>query len=279
MSDKNLELAIKILNQDINVCADLFDKNNFRLINIIANRYIENCLIFNEYQLCLPGVFIKDMVNDYIGIINNPDKSKKINSAKVVGEGLLSKIQEFFKDLNEESLWNEFHKYNLSINEFLRGDIDAHYLKNPQFSSQSFEFLLNYIESHSNYLYMINNKFLEGILDIMVRVIRNHYFNLKELMIYIYIKSLGYLYQYFYYENFSSKQLNKEKLKEDLSVYLEYINSFKEKKEIDFTDFNKNLWNIVKKWREMYIFYKGLQIKRDVLIPLGLKQTNINEQK
>ncbi len=279
MSDKNLELAIKILNQDINVCADLFDKNNFRLINIIANRYIENCLIFNEYQLCLPGVFIKDMVNDYIGIINNPDKSKKINSAKVVAEGLLSKIQEFFKDLNEESLWNEFHKYNLSINEFLRGDIDAHYLKNPQFSSQSFEFLLNYIESHSNYLYMINNKFLEGILDIMVRVIRNHYFNLKELMIYIYIKSLGYLYQYFYYENFSSKQLNKEKLKEDLSVYLEYINSFKEKKEIDFTDFNKNLWNIVKKWREMYIFYKGLQIKRDVLIPLGLKQTNINEQK
>lgn len=126
---------------------------------------------------------------------------------------------------------------------------------------------------------MVNNKFLEGILDIMIRVIRNHYFNLKELMIYVYIKFLSFLYQYFYYENFSSKQLNKEKLKEDLSIYLKYINSLNEKEKIDFNDFNKNLWEIVKKWREMYIFYKGLQIKGDVFIPLELKGTKINVQK
>ncbi len=279
MSDKNLDLAIKILQQDINVCVDLFDKNNFQLINIIANRYLENCLIFNEYQLCLPGVFIKDMVNDYFGVINNPDKSTRINSAKVVGEKLLSRIQDFFKDLNEEILWNDFYKYNLSINEFLRDDKDTHYLKNPQFSSKSFIFLLDYIENHENYLYIINNKFLEGILSIMVRVIRNHYFNLHELMIYIYIKHLGYLYQYCYYENFRNKQLYMEELKKDLSNYLKYINSLKEKKDIDITDFNKKLWNIVKKWREMYIFYKGLPIERDVLIPVGLKQTKINKEK
>lgn len=276
MSNKNLNLATIILQQDINVCVDLFEKNNFRLINIIANRYLENCLVFNEYQLCLPGIFIKEIVNDYFGIISNPEKRKTLNSAKVIGESLLLNIQKTFKDLNEENLWNEFKKYNLNINEFLR---DGHYLKNPQFTSQSFKFLLNYIENHKNYLYMNNNKFLEGILDIMVRVIRNHYFNLKELMIYVYIKFLGFLYQYFYYENFSSKQLNKEKLKEDLSIYLKYINSLKEKEEIDITDFNKNLWNIVKKWREMYIFYKGLPIGREVFIPIDLKKTKTNAQK
>ncbi len=279
MSDKNTNLAITILQQDINVCVDLFEKDNFRRINIIANRYLENCLIFNEYQLCLPGVFIKDMVNDYVGIINNPDKLKKINSAKVVGEKLLSKIQDFFKDLNEVNLWNDFYKYNLSINEFLRDEIDVHYLKNPLFSFQSFKFLLHYVEKNINYLYVINNKFLEGILDIMIRVIRNHYFNLNELMIYIYIKFLGFLYQYIYYENFSSKQLNKEKLKKDLSIYLEYIISLKEKEEIDINDFNKNLWEVVKKWREMYIFYKGLLIEREILFPLQLKKTKTDVQK
>lgn len=279
MSDKNTNLAITILQQDINVCVDLFEKDNFRRINIIANRYLENCLIFNEYQLCLPGVFIKDMVNDYVSIINNPDKLKKINSAKVVGEKLLSKIQDFFKDLNEVNLWNDFYKYNLSINEFLRDEIDVHYLKNPLFSFQSFKFLLHYVEKNINYLYVINNKFLEGILDIMIRVIRNHYFNLNELMIYIYIKFLGFLYQYIYYENFSSKQLNKEKLKKDLSIYLEYIISLKEKEEIDINDFNKNLWEVVKKWREMYIFYKGLLIEREILFPLQLKKTKTDVQK
>lgn len=141
MSNNNLNLAIKILQQDINACVDSFEKDNFRLINIIANRYLENCLIFNEYRLCLPGIFIKDMVNDYFGIISNPEKRKTINSAKVVGERLLSKIQETFRDLNEENLWNEFYKYNLNINEFLRDEIEVHYLKNLPFSSQAFKFL------------------------------------------------------------------------------------------------------------------------------------------
>ena len=276
MSNINLNLGITILQQDINACVDLFEKDNFRLINIIANRYLENCLIFNDYRLCLPGIFIKDMVNDYFGIISNPEKRKTINSAKVVGERLLSKIQETFKDLNEENLWNEFYKYNLNINEFLR---DVHYLKNPHFSSQAFRFLLNYVENHKDYLYMVNNKFLEGILDIMVRVIRNYYFNLNELMIYVCIKFFSFLYQYFYYENYSSNQLNKEKLKEDLSIYLKYISSLKEKEEINITDFNKNLWNIVKKWREMYIFYKGLPIGKEVLIPIDLEKTKTNAQK
>ncbi|KKM13812.1 hypothetical protein LCGC14_1712450, partial [marine sediment metagenome] len=193
MSDKNRDLAIKILQQDINACVELFEKNNFQVINIIANRYLENCLIFNEYQLCLPGVFIKEMVNDYAIIINSPDKSKRIQSAKVFGERLISKIRDFFKDLNEDNLWNEFYKYNLSIIEFLRDEIDLIYLRNPLFSSQAFNFLLNYVENHEDYLYMIKNKFLEGILSFMVRVIRNHNFNLKELMLYVYIKFLGFL--------------------------------------------------------------------------------------
>ncbi len=274
-----MDLAIKILQQDINACVELFEKNNFRLINVIANRYLENCLIFNEYQLCLPGVFIKDMVNDYFNIVNNPDKFKKIQSAKVAGEMLLSKIKDFFEDLNEENLWNEFYKYNLNINEFLRDEIDISYLKNPPFSSLAFKFLLNYIENHENYVYTVNNKFLEGILDIMVRVIRNHSFHLKELMVYIYTKFLALLYQYLYYENFSSENFNRGALKNDLSIYLEYIISLKEKKKIDINDFNKNLWEVVKKWRDMYIFYKGLPLKGDVLIPLELKGTKTNVQK
>ncbi len=274
-----MDLAIKILQQDINACVELFEKNNFRLINVIANRYLENCLIFNEYQLCLPGVFIKDMVNDYFSIVNNPDKFKKIQSAKVAGEMLLSKIKDFFEDLNEENLWNEFYKYNLNINEFLRDEMDISYLKNPPFSSLAFRFLLNYVENHEDYLYVINNKFLEAILDIMVRVIRKHSFHRNELMVYIYTKFLGLLYQYIYNENLGNKQLNRDQLKEDLSIYLEYLISLKEKREIDINNFNKNLWEVVKKWREMYIFYKSLQIRREVLIPVDLEKPKTNVQK
>ncbi|KKL79569.1 hypothetical protein LCGC14_2013540, partial [marine sediment metagenome] len=86
-------------------------------------------------------------------------------------------------------------------------------------------------------------------------------------------------YQYLYYENFSQKQLDEEKLKKDLSIYLEYLISLKEKEEIDVNDFNKKLWEIVKKWREMYIFYKGLPLEREVLIPLGLRKSINNVEK
>ncbi len=37
MNDKNIELAITILNQDISACLDSFEKNNFVLVNIIAD--------------------------------------------------------------------------------------------------------------------------------------------------------------------------------------------------------------------------------------------------
>ncbi len=220
------------------------------------------------------------MANDYLSIINHPDKSKKINSAKVVGERLISDVKNFLKEQNEENLWNDFYKYNININEFLRDEIDAHYLKNPPFSSQSFNFLLNYIENNIDYLYKINNRFLESILTIMSRVIRNHYFNHKELMVYLYIKFLDFLYQYLYFENFSNNQLNKEKLKKDLSDYLEFIISLKEKEKIDIYDFNKNLWKIVKRWREMYIFYKVAGLKSgELFLPLGLKQIKSDEHK
>lgn len=284
MSDKDLDLAKKILQQDINACVHLFEKNDFMYMNIVANRYLENCLIFDDYRLCLPGIFIKDMVNDFNSIINHPDKSKKINSAKAIGERFILMIREYFKDLNEKNLWKEFYIYNLNINDFLRDIIDAHYLKNLPFSSQAFKFLLNYLENNINYLYVINNRFLEGIISIIIRIIRNHSFSINEIMIYIYIKYLDFLYQYLYYENFKNDHLDTESLKKELLNYLEFIQSLKEKKEFDFINFDKSLWKIVKKWREMYIFYKNFPIqskvlKEEVVIPLKVKQEKRNEQK
>ncbi len=279
MSEKNLELAKKILQQDINASSHFFEKNNFISMNIVANRYLENCIIFDDYRLCLPGVFIKDMANDYIGIIKHPYKSKKINSAKAIGESFISRIKEYFKDLKEEKLWEEFHKYNLNINDFLRDEIDAHYRRDLSFSSQSFKFLLNYLKNNINYLYVINNRFLEGIGSIMVRVIRNHSFSINELKIYLYIKFLDLLYQYLYYENFKNDSLDIENIKKELPIYLEYIKSINEEKDIDVINFDKSLWKIVKKWREMYIFYRDIPRQtKEVLIPVGMKKDKKNEQ-
>ncbi len=279
MSEKNLELAKKILQQDVSASIHFFEKNDFISMNIAANRYLENCIIFDDYRLCLSGVFIKDMANDYIGIIKHPDKSKKINSAKAIGKIFISKIKEYFKDLKEEKLWEEFHKYNLNINDFLRDEMDAHYRRNLSFSSQSFKFLLNYLKNNISYLYVINNRFLEGISSIMVRVIRNHSFTINELKIYLYIKFLDLLYQYLYYENFKNDSLDIENIKKELPIYLEYIKSINEEKDIDVINFDKSLWQIVKKWREMYIFYRNIPRQtKEVLIPVEMKKDKKNEQ-
>lgn len=274
MIEKDLELAKTILLQDISAGKFLFDKDNFLYMNIVANRYLENCLIFEDYRLFLPGIFMKEMANDYNAIISHPDKSKKINSAKAIGEGLTLKIQEYFKDLNEESLWKAFYNYNLSINDFLRDDIDSNYLKNLPFSLKAFNFLLNYLENNLKYLYILDNRLLRGILTIIIRVIRNHSFSLDGIMVYIFIKSLDSLYQYLYYENLKNDQLDVENLKKELSIYVDYIKFLKEKK-IDAVNFDKILWEMIKRWREMYILYKDIELlpkslKEGMLVPLTL---------
>ncbi len=278
MSEKNIDYAIKILREDIEVCTKFFEKPDFSTINMIANRYIENCLIFNVPNLILPGVFIKELVFDYVAIFNNPSKLKIQNSIKIVGDMLISKIRDFFTNLNEKELWNDFYEYNYNINEFLRDEVSNYYVKSPPFTSLTFEFLLDFIEKNLNSFFLVKNKFFDVILITMVRVFRNHYFKLKELMIYVYIKFLTFLYRYIYFEYINSTKDKKEQIKKDFTEYLKYIISLKGKEEIDVSSFNENLWNIVKKWRKMYFFYKNVQIeKEDILLPLELKKEESKE--
>jgi len=275
MSEENLEMAQTILKQDINAYSTLLRKDNLRYMNVIANRFLENCLIFDDYHLCLPGIFLKDMVNDYHNILNNPEKSKRINSARIIGETFISRIKDYLQDLDEKKLWQEFFKYNKNINNILRDEVDNCYLKNLPFTSKSFKFLLEYLENNKRYLFKINNKILEGILSTMVRIIRNHSFSEKEIKIYIYIKFLNFLYEYLYYENLKDYELDETNLKNDLSHYFDYLKILREDKEVDIIKLDKALWNIIKKWREMYLFYKDVKtspkgFKESVFVPFDI---------
>lgn len=257
MSEKDLTLAKRILQQDITACSNLFEKNNFTRMNIVANRYLENCLFFNDYRLCLAGVFLKDMSFDYLGIAKNPESSQKINSAKVIGAEFIKATHEYLESFNEGEIWEAFLKYTNGINDYLKDDIGRNYLRNLNFSGKSFKFLLNFLNENKKYLYVLHNSFLEVFQLILVRIIHNHSCSIYELKIYIYFKFLGSLYPYLYKKYLLNNELDSKSLENDLSNYLEYIISVKDMEEIDNSRFSKNLWNIVKKWRELYIFYKN----------------------
>ena len=130
MSEKNLELAKKILQQDINASSHFFEKNNFISMNIVANRYLENCIIFDDYRLCLPGVFIKDMANDYQGIIAR--NKSVLNSSKVIGKKMIEIIKaNFNNETDSKKLWEEFQTFTEKINEFHKNELESEvYTKN-----------------------------------------------------------------------------------------------------------------------------------------------------
>jgi Asp-tRNA(Asn)/Glu-tRNA(Gln) amidotransferase C subunit len=65
------------------------------------------------------------------------------------------------------------------------------------------------------------------------------------------------LYEYLILKYFNDEKIEKEKFKDELRPFLGYLNEIENLEEIDITKFNRNLWEVVKRWRESYIHYRN----------------------
>ncbi|MFW9880985.1 MAG: hypothetical protein ACFFG0_48605, partial [Candidatus Thorarchaeota archaeon] len=94
MIDMNDSLHSEILAQDLEYCIKAFEKNNFDLMNIAANRLMENSIFLENKETFLAAAILKDIANDYIGIFQN--RKDIFNSAKVIGKETISSIKSNF---------------------------------------------------------------------------------------------------------------------------------------------------------------------------------------
>lgn len=259
----------EILTQDLEYCIKAFENNKFDLMNIAANRLMENCVFLENEQAFLVSAMLKDISNDYQSIFKY--KKEIFHSAKVIGKETIKSVRNnFHNGINIESLWQDFQKYTEEINEFHKDELESEvYMKNTKFTSIIFKKILKFLAENKENLKKINNTVIFGVIGVMVRIMKNHSCSLKESMVYLYFKLLAILYPYIIEKSYPEEEINVDDYKEYLEGHVDYIVSFYSNDSLDFKKYNSELWNIGKQFRELYFLFNPPRV---VVKPRFLEQ-------
>ena len=260
MTKIDISNLFKVLIQDLKCSIEYFKNDNFQSMNILANRIMENCMFLDECRFFLPGIMIRDISFDYQEISRNIPTT--LNDAKIIGDNFLSFLLDNFSiNLDDKLLWENFHKYSIKIRDFQQYEPESKiYKENLQFSNHIFEKLLEFLNKNQNKMLEIDNNFFDGIINFMVRIIRNHSCNLRNIMTYIYFQSLMGLYQYIVRKNIKNPTNFSNDIENEVFPFINYITTNFNKSDINFEEFNLKLWKIIKRMRELYLFYKPLPL-------------------
>lgn len=257
----NFEYLIDIKDvilQELDICIELLEKENFDTLNIIANRIMENCLFSKDHLIFLPGLFIKEITLVFSKIFSSKE-AKAFHSSKIIGKDYINSLKEKFKsEINEELIWTEYHLFLVKILQYFRYEYENKlYTDNIEFSKSVAKSIINYLCKNEEVLYLKYNQFFSGIVNVLDRVFRVHSGTVEVTMIITYLKMFDRLYDYLILKYFEEESIDKEKLKEEINPYLKYLYKIGNFEELDFKEYNQNLWEIVKKWREYYIKYRN----------------------
>ena len=255
IANMNDSLDIEILTQDLEYCIKTFENDNFSLMNVATNRLMENSIFLENKETFLVAAILKDIANDYIGIFQY--KRNILNSAKVIGKKTITSIKtNYYNGINIESLWQDFNEFTVKISEFHKDELESEvYKKNTEFTSIIFEKILKFFEENKESLKKIHCTLINGVLGVIIRIMKNHSCALKESMVYLYIKLLAILYNYVIEKNFPEEEINEDDYKEYLEVHVDFIVKNYLNDSLDFNKYNSELWEIGKQYRELYFLF------------------------
>lgn len=256
----NDSFDIEILTQDLEYCIKAFENDKFNLMNIAANRLMENCIFLESKEIFLIAAILKDISNDYITIFQS--KRNILNSAKVIGKKTIQSIRINYQNgINKERLWQDFQEFTIKMNDFNKDELEsAVYKKNTEFTGIIFEKILKFFKENKESLKKVQCTLINSVLGVIIRVMKNHSNTLKESMVYLYLKFLAILYNYTIEKSFPEEEINEDDFKELLEVHIDYIVENYLNDRIDFDEYNSELWEIGKQYRELYFLFNTPRI-------------------
>lgn len=251
----NGQKNIGILTQDLEYCIKAFESDNFNLMNIASNRLMENSIFLENEDVFLASAILKDIANDYMGI--SQSRRNILNSAKVLGKRVVNAIKKNYENgLDINTLWQDFYDYGVKIDEYHKDEFEIEvYKKNKEFATLTFQKLLKFIDEYKPTLKKINSTLLNGILGVMVRVMKNHSFTPEEHKVYLFFKILTILYSYVREKSYPEEEINDADYKVYLEDHIKYIIDSYSNQKIDLVEYKAILWKIGKQYRELYFLY------------------------
>ena len=262
--DFNVEMYTK--NMEVAVLS--FKVEDFQLMNIIGNRIMSDSLFGSSENFALFGFFVKQMALNYLNLKPRVSQSDFLD-AKLVGEEYLDILLSSSNDINiniDES-WADYHRFNIRIQQYNdASDIDKRikeiYGDNPNITENIRHWLIDFLIKDREMLYDRKNNFLKGLISEFQRVGLAYDYGVTDTIIFSCLVALDRYYEYFVFQYTDENGvLDTEKVKTTFFPYIDTVKQFSSSSELDYKEATHLLWQLIKSWRESFIYYTELPYK------------------
>jgi hypothetical protein len=259
----------EVIEQDAKAAYSAFKNDDFRDMNIFANRIMSNAVLSEDYRFVLVGFFLKEIARIY-GLMKARKDLSAFSTAKSLGDTYLKSIG-LGKSFNE--LWEEYYQFYGRVGEHRLDEYEKEsYKKNVEFTRYAFRWLIGKLSEDRNILLNENNQFVHGILNEMDRIIRVHGGELNHLYAWSLVRALQ---LYYSYVDYFGKEERKQIIEKSVFSYIDDIAKTLLKDPIDPNEVTNLLQRVIVDWRICFLHF----MERAELVPIeGEKKVQITEE-
>ncbi len=268
----------KVIGEDLKAAIAAFKEDSYDTANVLANRIMSNAIFAQNNRIFLPGFFLKD-VAFHFGLLKVRSSSVAFSTAKSHGFTFVESLVKQFPTFDEKDLWSHFLEYNEKMRHFELTDWEnKSYSVNTKFASESFKWLLTYLQQNKQALLDPRNFLIKGIINEMNRIYRVHSAELRDFANLYLIIALDRNYDYIcrIWNRPDIRLIDEQEVQKFVYPAVDKIISLS-LQEFNVSDLDAELWILVKKWRESFILYGELlspavALQKGIEIPEELKK-------
>jgi hypothetical protein len=268
----------KVITEDLKAAIAAFKDDSYDTANVLANRIMSNAIFGQNNKIFLPGFFLKD-VAFHFGILKARSSSMAFSTAKSHGFTFVDGLSKQLPTIDEKDLWNRFFSYNEKLRSFESTDWEnKSYSINTKFTSESFKWLLTYLQQNKSALLDPRNFLFKGMINEMTRVYKAHSAELKDFANMYLIIALDRNYDYIcrIWNRPDMRLIDEEQVKKLIFPTVDKIISLS-LQEFKIEEVDDLLWDLVRKWRESFILYgellsPAIALQKGIEIPEELKR-------
>lgn len=264
-STMNQDLNVEMYTKNIKVAALSFKTEDFQLMNIIGNRIMSDSLFGSIEDFALFGFFVKQMALNYLNLKPRISESDFLD-AKLVGEKYLETLLAVSKYADIAKSWADYHDFNIQIMQYSASNIDKNikeiYGDNSNITENVRHWLIDFLVHDRDILFDRNNNYIKGIINEFQRVGLAYGYGVRDTIIFSCLVALDRYYEYFVFKHTDGNGiLDNEKVKTVLFPHIDKIKHFSSSSEVDYKEVTHLLWQLIKCWRESFIYYTELPYK------------------
>ncbi|MBS7631644.1 hypothetical protein KEJ47_08800 [Candidatus Bathyarchaeota archaeon] len=269
-----MEGILQTIRQDIEAALRAFEREDFENLNIFANRIMADVVFSTEGKLALPGFFLKNIAFVY-GNLKTRAPATSFSTAKSIGSRYLDSLGKLVakSDFDENRLWQEYHEFSDKIRKFQMNEFEeTSYKDNLDFTHHAIKWLIRYLDEKRDILFDPNNVFLKGLLNEMDRIFRVHGGELIDTYAISLVTALDGYYDYFRlaYKT-PDAGINQNKVKEIIFPFVDKIVNILSSEEINVSEVDGVLWELIRGWREFFIHYMELRPRPGFVVERGIE--------